>query len=127
MSVVERPADRSRRRRWAIVLGLSVVVLIVVSASGFIVPVAAPQPTCDLLAPILGCKDGATPTCTRVARQARRGTTMAVQVDCPEGGGSPDALVTVGFVSTGVGVGQLLLTFGIFIASSIKHTRAARH
>lgn len=63
--------------------------MIVAATVPFLLPVVAPQTTCDLLAPILGCKGGAAPTCglqSHVSRRDRSGSSLAVA--CPEGGGS---------------------------------------
>lgn len=70
--------------------GAAVIVgMIVAAALPFLLPVVAPQATCDLLAPILGCKGGAAPACGlqgHVSQRGRGGSSLAVV--CPEGGGS---------------------------------------
>lgn len=63
-----------------------IVAMIVGVALPFVLPVAAPQATCDLLAPLLGCKGGAAPTCGlegHVSHRGRGGSGLAVA--CPEG------------------------------------------
>jgi len=71
-------------------VGAAVIVgMIVATAVPFVLPLVAPQATCDLLAPILGCKNGAAPTCGshgHVSHRGRGGSSLAVE--CPEGGGS---------------------------------------
>lgn len=122
-ALVARPA---KRNRWGLAIGVSVFVMTVVAVLGFVLPTLAPQPTCDLLAPIMGCKDGATPTCSIVSKQARRGTTSTVAVECPEGGGSASPIWTAGAVCAGVGAFQFFVVIALFIASSVKRSRAAR-
>lgn len=66
-----------------------IVAMIVAAALPFVLPVVAPQASCDLLAPILGCKGGAAPTCGLQSHMSRRGRSgSSVVVVCPEGGGS---------------------------------------
>lgn len=119
-------APARKRNRWGLAIGISILVMMLVSPLGFILPIAAPQPTCDLLAPIMGCKDDATPKCWRVSKQARRGTTSTVVVECPEGGGSASPLWTIGGVCVGVGAFQFIVVLAFFIAASVKRTRIDR-
>lgn len=116
----------AKRNRWGLAIGISILVMTIVAPLGFVLPIVAPQPTCDLLAPIMGCKNDAAPKCWRVSKQARRGTTSTVAVECPEGGGSASPIWTVGGVCVGVAALQFVVVLAFFIASSVKRTRADR-
>lgn len=120
------PEEKRRRRRMLVALLVSLVVMIVVSASGFVVPEAWPQQTCDTLAPVMGCKNGAAPTCKIVLRPTRRGQTSSVDVSCPEGGGSAGPLRIFGGVIVGIGALQFFVVMGFVIASGVKATRRMR-
>lgn len=69
--------------------GAAVIVAMIVAATvPFVLPVVAPQATCDLLAPIL-CEGGAAPTCGLQGHTSHRGRNGAsLVVTCPEGRGS---------------------------------------
>jgi hypothetical protein len=78
----------------------------------FLIPVVAPQTTCDALTPMLGCKGGATPSCSMVASGSGRRTGQNLSVQCPEGGGSAAPIyitaITVALVSLGAGMGFII-------------------
>jgi hypothetical protein len=85
---------------------VAIVLMIVMVGAPFLLPVAAPQATCDLFAPLL-CAGGKRPTCSLVASGGRRGG-KNVGVKCPDGSGSAAPIyitaVAVSLLSLAVGL-----------------------
>jgi hypothetical protein len=123
---VHQQRPQQVRSRMGCLLGLSIFLLVLFAAGGFVVPVIVPQPTCDLLGSMMGCDGGETATCVRVTNTTRRGTSMNVSVRCPEGPKGAGPIWAIGGISLGIGMLQFLVVIGLFVASSVKRTREAR-
>ncbi len=91
---------------------LVLVAMIGLMLAAFLIPIVAPQATCDALAPVLGCKGGATPSCTMVGSGGGRRSGQNLAVRCPEGGGSAAPIFitagTLALVSFGAGMGFIV-------------------
>lgn len=86
-----------------------------------LMPVVAPQATCDALAPILGCNRGATPSCTLVASGVGRRSGQGLSVQCPEGTVSAAPIYIATTVVALVSLGACLT----FVVARVRRRRAA--
>ncbi|MFO0616400.1 MAG: hypothetical protein U0414_27660 [Polyangiaceae bacterium] len=118
------PLAPRRRRGVGALFFVALALLLTVGPAAIIVPLFAPQPTCDALAPLVRCSDGSVPECstvpTRVGRRQKQA--FSLSVNCPDGTGSSAPVYAVSFGILGA---TLLFFFGVIVLSVRRRRREA--
>lgn len=100
-----------RRKGLGCLFVVALLMMFTIGPAAFIVPVVAPQQTCDALAPLVRCNDGSAPDCgTKKSYSGRRNRqSFSITVECEDGSGSSGPVYGVMF-----GVFGATLIFFIF-------------